>query len=142
MSTEIDNGSGAAVGVDNPFEDADSLEDAAEIAGFNVNAPDNIEGYEGTSIQAIPNDLIQIVYGDTDHNICVRKSSYDGDVSGDYNEYPSVEEEEIRGRNVRMKSKDSKIHVVTWSDGEYNYSIQSNDGLSHTVAEKILEAVE
>ena len=125
----------------NPFHDVDTLEEASKIAGFDMRVPESVEGYEGTLIQAVENDLIQVIYGDLDHNVYVRKSSYDGDVSGDYNEYPTVAVKEINGHNVTIKSDGDLTYVVIWTDGSFNYSIQSNNGYDFSVAEELLEVV-
>lgn len=123
-----------AVEMANPFEDVGSLEEASKKAGFNMVAPESIDGYEGVQIQ--------VIYGTPEHSVYLRKSCDEGDISGDYNEYPNVEEKEVNGHNVTIKGQDDMVYVVYWSDGTYSYSIQSNDGFEFSVADGLLEVVE
>ena len=127
------------IGMPNPFVDADSLEDAAKIAGFDMTAPDSLDGYSGTTIQAIENDLIQVIYGDLDHNIYFRKAVGTEDVSGDYNEYESIKTMSLYGKDLTIKSSGEKTHVIIWNDGQYSYSIQSNKGFSFGDVQVLLE---
>ncbi len=129
------------VGAINPFVDAETLEEAAKIAGFRFNAPKSLAGYEGTKIQAIESDLIQVIYGDLEHNIYFRKGViHEGntDISGDYNEYSDVQTKEEAGKTITVKSENGIVHVITWTEGDYCYSIQSNNGFEYDdVAELI-----
>ncbi len=62
------------------------------------------------------------------------------DISGDFNEYSFTEKTEINHKLVTMKGKDGKVKVAVWSDGTYNYSIDSaellaEDEMTELVAE-------
>ena len=86
------------IGLSNPFVDADSLEDAAKIAGFDMTAPDSLDGYSGTTIQAIENDLIQVIYGELDHNIYFRKAVGTEDIANIIELRPCFGYEKSHGR--------------------------------------------
>lgn len=122
------------IGMPNPFVDVTSLTEASKIAGFSMNAPDKLEGYEGTTIQAIENDLIQVIYGDLDHNVYFRKgviTEGNTDISGDYNEYKDVETKTEFGKSITVKGDGDLTHVIIWSEGDYCYAIQSNNGYNY-----------
>ena len=138
LTVSTGNNHSISVGMPNPFVDVASLDEAASKAGFTFNAPDSIDGYDGMTIQVIENDLIQVIYGNSDHNVYLRKSNFDGDVSGDYNDYPDIKDQTICDRNVRIKSKDGRAYVATWSEGDYNYSIQSNEGFDMGIITDLL----
>lgn len=55
------------VEIPNPFKECNSLEDAAAVAGFEMIAPDGIDGYEEKSITALENDMIQVLYQHEDN---------------------------------------------------------------------------
>lgn len=113
----------------NPFIDVDSLEEAATMAGFEMIAPESIEGYDGTQIQVIENDLIQVIYGDLEHNVYVRKSTAEDDISGDYNTYTfekTITEDEI---DITVKGNED-INLILWTNGEYTYSVYVPDGVT------------
>ena len=118
----------------NPFVDCESLDAAAEIAGFAISVPENVEGYPNRAVQAIRNDLIQVFFAtgdmaqsDTEY-ILLRKGVGSEDISGDYNEYTSVTEQEVDGKTVTLKGDGSIIYLATWTDGDYSYSVSFSDG--------------
>ena len=118
----------------NPFVDCESLDAAAEIAGFDFTVPETVEGYPDRMIQAIANDLIQVfcttgdmAQSDTEY-ILLRKGVGTEDISGDYNEYASVTEEDVNGRTVTLKGDGEQVYLATWTDGGYSYSVSVSDG--------------
>lgn len=127
------------IGMPNPFVDVDSLEAAAEIAGFKMTAPNSLEGYNSTTIQAIEDNLIQVIYGDLDHNIYFRKAVGTEDISGDFNEYEGIKSMTSNGKDLTIKSSGDKTHVILWNDGEFSYSIQSNEGFNFADVQMLLE---
>lgn len=130
------------VGMPNPFVDVTSLNDASKIAGFCFNAPDKLYGYEGVIIQAIENDLIQVIYGDLDHNVCFRKGVItDGntDISGDYNDYKDVETRTEGGKSITIKGDGNLTHVIIWNEGDYCYAIQSNSGYNYDDVSELIQ---
>ena len=127
------------IGMPNPFADVNSLEEASKIAGFDMSAPNSVDGYNGMAIQAIEKDLIQVIYGDQGHNVYFRKAVGIEDVSGDYNQYKDVSTKSLYGKELTVKSEDEKTYVITWTDGQYSYSIQSNDGFDFADVQALLE---
>jgi len=77
-------------GVPNPFEIVDTLDEAAKIAGFSLEAPTEYADYNSLVIQAIADDMIEVIYFDaekTHEGLRIRKAVGTDDISGDYNEY-------------------------------------------------------
>lgn len=116
-------GSAAGTQIANPFEDCDTLDDAAKIAGFEMTAPDHIDGYSSLSVQAIEKEMIQLCFADGDNTLCLRKAVGTNDVSGDYNSYSETSTVEINGLQVTVKGDGGLICVAVWTDGGYSYSI-------------------
>ncbi len=52
------------VQIANPFQECTDLSEAAQIAGFSITAPDSCVNSSGKVIQAIQNDMIEIIYQD------------------------------------------------------------------------------
>ena len=141
-----DTESGGSTGIANPFVDCGTLDEAASLAGFTLEAPDSIEGYDGKLIQAIEKEMIQVIYGDVnDQNadtIYVRKGAGSEDISGDYNEYADEEQIEVAdGVSATAKGHDDKYYVVTWTDGNYTYAIDADGGMDLSTASSIASQV-
>ena len=120
----------------NPFVDCDSFDAAKEIAGFAINAPETVDGYPERMIQAVENDMIQVFYTDGDlaeegtPHVLLRKAVGIEDVSGDYNEYASVREQEVNGLTVTLKGDGKLSYLATWTDGSYSYSVSVSNGMT------------
>lgn len=125
------------------FEDFNTLEEAAKCAGFELVAPEKIEGYENRYIQAVKNEMIQVIYDDSaaENSITIRKSNNieDSMLSGDYNQYSNQKETEIEGVKVSLKgNEEGSVSLATWTNGNYSYSF----GLSKSMPEdKLIEIV-
>ena len=137
---------GGNTNMPNPFVDCETLEDAAEIAGFQMWAPLELEGCPYTKIQAVENEMIQVFYyesedAETEH-VLLRKGAGLEDISGDYNEYASVEEMTLGGRAVTARGDGERIFAAVWSDGTYSFAAVSADGMTEDELNGIVRAVE
>jgi len=101
-------------GVPNPFEIVDTLDEAAKIAGFSLEAP--TEGLR------------------------IRKAVGTDDISGDYNEYKEENVVKVGELEVTEKGNDGNISVASWTDGTYSYSINVDEALLN--ADDIAKLVE
>ena len=119
----------AGMQIPNPFVDCATMEEAAKLAGFNMTAPEKVDGFDEKSISVIENELFQVVFrNDEDGNedeICIRKGTDDRDISGDYNDYDEVETVDVGNASVTMKGRDGKIMVASWRADGHSYSITS-----------------
>ena len=116
-------------GVPNPFEIVDTLDEAAKIAGFSLETPTEYADYNSLVIQAIADDMIEVIYFDaekTHEGLRIRKANGTDDISGDYNEYKNVETVKIGDYDVTEKSDGGNILVVTWTDGTFSYAIDTD----------------
>lgn len=128
LETETEN-----VQIPNPWRECDSLEEAGKLAGFSFTAPETLDGFDEKYISAIENDVAQVIFSNGDNSeaeVTFRKGVGDEDVSGDYNEYKTVETQQIDGKTVTVKSNDGVIYTALWSDGGYSYSIFARTGMS------------
>ena len=119
-------------GVPNPFEIVDTLDEAAKIAGFSLEAPTEYADYNSLVIQAIADDMIEVIYFDaekTHEGLRIRKANGTDDISGDYNEYKEVNVVKVGELEVTEKGNDGSISVATWTDGTYSYSINVDEAI-------------
>jgi ABC-type oligopeptide transport system substrate-binding subunit len=142
-STGKDNSTkpSSSVEIPSPFQDCDTMEDAAAISGFDMTAPENISGYSNRTIQAIENDMIQVIYENDDDNITIRKAVGTDDISGDSTEYTEVSDVDIDDLTVTLKGADGKTNVAVWTNNGYAYSITSTSALDKITVSDLVSAV-
>ena len=130
-------------GVPNPFEIVDTLDEAAKIAGFSLETPTEYADYNSLVIQAIADDMIEVIYFDaekTHEGLRIRKANGTDDISGDYNEYKEENVVKVGELEVTEKGNDGNISVATWTDGTHSYSINVDEALLN--ADDIAKLVE
>ncbi|MBQ8943590.1 MAG: hypothetical protein IJ050_03720 [Clostridia bacterium] len=134
-------------GMANPWQDCSAIEDAVEIAGFNIAVPDRIEGYPETVIQAMDKKMIQVFYCnasfdyDNAKTVLIRKGTGSEDISGDYNEYPETKTQTMHGVEVTLKGSNGLVNNAVWYQGGFAYSISADDGMSAEQIESLVELI-
>lgn len=112
--------------IPNPFVEVKNLDEASKIAGFTLEVPETYEDYKKQVIQAIEDDMIEVIYYDenSEHEgLRIRKAKGTDDISGDYNEYKDVETVKVGDFEIIEKGSEGNISVATWNDGTYSYAI-------------------
>lgn len=110
----------------NPFVEVKNLDEASKIAGFSLEVPETYEDYKKQVIQAIEDDMIEVIYYDenSEHEgLRIRKAKGTDDISGDYNEYKDVETVKVGDFEIIEKGSEGNISVATWNNGTYSYAI-------------------
>lgn len=127
----------------NPFIPCATLQAAADIAGFSLDAPDAYEAYDRTVIQAIEGEMIEVIYEDASENegLRIRKGVGTDPISGDYNRYDSEETQTIADISVSVRKNGDLIFVAEWTDSGYAHSITSEDGLTAGELETLVSEV-
>ena len=126
----------------NPWKDSDTLKEAEADAGFEVNIPDRFKDFAPSCYRSTKNDIIEIIYTDSEGNEAfrIRKSAGTDDISGDYNSYESEKSTSVEDKTVNIKSNGNDVYVVTWCEGNYTYAIDI-DETQHFTEEDMLELV-
>lgn len=129
------------VQIPNPYIECKNLTDASEIAGFDMSAPDSYLDSVSTEIEAIEQDMIQIMYLDAEGNeiFRIRKATGTEDISGDYNTYEQELNEEYDGTTVTLKGNADTYSVVTWNNGDFTYAIDAQD--NPVTKEQVIELI-
>lgn len=135
---------GESTGMANPWVEYSNMEEACNAAGFSFNVPETVGAYVGLSFSVMNNELIQVVYGEPDKGVTIRKAEGSEDISGDYNTYAEEKEVDVNGTMVGMAGNDGLISLAVWEKDGYSYSVMVNDeenpGLSQEAMEEIVQA--
>lgn len=131
------------VQIPNPFIPCATLQAAADIAGFSLDAPDAYGAYDHTVIQAIEGEMIEVIYEDASETegLRIRKGVGTDSISGDDNRYDSEETQTIAGISVSVRKNGDLIFVAEWTDGGYAHSITSEDGLTADELETLVSQI-
>lgn len=116
-----------------PFVDCDSMEDAAKLAGFDMNLPKTPD-----VVQAWDSYMIQALYGEDGNDMLIRKAVGSEDVSGDYNEYAQVEAVD----GVTLKGENDMFSLAIWEKDGYTYSISVGEALAQADLLALVAAVQ
>ncbi len=128
----------------NPYVDCETLEEAGELAGFDISVPDEIDGgYTQGTIQAVENEMIQVIYTtEAGEEITLRKGTGTEDISGDYNEYAEENTLDVDGTSVTARGSDGLVYAATWTDGTYTYSITASAGLESDSVSALVPSIQ
>jgi len=140
MDDEADKGADVlyeSAQIANPFTDTKTLEEAQEIAGFDMQVPDAAAPYTVVNYRAVEGEMLEIIFRDRkgEEGYRIRKAAGEDDISGDYNEY--AKEKTIRlsdGTKVTLRgNKEDEWSVAVWTaeDGEgkdvYSFAVCSGE---------------
>ncbi len=121
-------GSGPAH-IANPFTDYATLGEAELAAGFPLEVPERIKGYDGRLIQVMDGTMIQVIHLRGESRLFIRKAAGAGDVSGDYTGYPEMRSIPCGKFHVTVKGSGGKVKNAVWTSGGYAYAVMSDDAL-------------
>lgn len=139
----VGDGAGQAQ-IPNPFVSCENLNDAAEIAGFELTAPAKIPNWVvDTEIRAMENEMIEIIYTGTEQQeLCIRKANGHGDISGQYGSFDNVEEIAVNDLTVTVKGSSNKINVAIWTAGDYAFAIVSEEGFEQEHMKDMISSIQ
>ena len=139
-------GSEPVVGLPNPWVEYDSLEAAAESAGFELHIPYIPEEFPITAIRVIEGSLLEVVYELEENSIVYRQGPGAEDVSGDYTEYEETFTEKIEDTEVSVtyKGNGGLVSLMTWQDAGFAYAFYFTPGFDESdvgVVEEIVASL-
>lgn len=141
--TSTDSEDDGNVQITSPFVDCETLEEAGELAGFDISVPDEIDGgYTQGTIQAVENEMIQVIYTtEAGEEITLRKGTGTEDISGDYNEYAEENTLDVDGTSVTARG-DGLVYAAAWTDGTYTYAITASAGLESDSVSALVPSIQ
>lgn len=141
LKISTDPSAAGAVQIPDPFTGHATLEKAAKAVGFELAVPEEIDGYPRRDIQTMNGEMIQVFYGNEDHEVLIRKAPGGEDISGDHNSYEQVATVDVNGTNVLMKGENDLVYLAIWIGSGYTYSISAQAGMSSTDMSALVRSV-
>lgn len=128
----------------NPWSQWSSIQEAEEAVGFSFGIPEVIaDKYTADKISTMNNELIQVTYLYEDFEVCVRKiKGEEQDISGDYNEYESCQEEDYNGGTVTSyyNANNNAVKIIVSYQG-YSWSLVMPNGYDGDYYEDFLNQI-
>ncbi len=122
---------GTLAGVENPWTETDSIDEANEGAGVSFEPPvsaalPEIAGEKLTLVTyRYDEGIVEAQYSSKDHEMIIRKSNTlsEEELPGVFFDYPESWEENFKGLVVSCKGQNGVISVATYGVGDESYSI-------------------
>ena len=132
-----------SVQIPNPFAEYESLEQAAQAAGFGLTVPDAAGGSDSRVFRAIEGELLEVVYHKGELETArIRKAPGSEDISGDYTVYPQVEVAAVNGNQVTMSGSGGKVSLAAWTNSGYTYAVSVEGGCSSSDMAAMVSAIQ
>lgn len=136
---------GNSIKIPNPFTECETMDEAAKLAGFDLEAPDAIDGKERTAIRVLAESgLVEVSYGSEEERVVIRKAAGSEDISGDYREYAESNTVDVGDIQVATKGENGQVQLAVWTNNGYTYSIGAcaEAGLSSDMVTDLVAAVQ
>lgn len=113
-----------------PIAEYNTLAEAVKAVGFELAAPDTLNGSDHRDVSTISNETLQVIYRKGENETArIRKAPGADDVSGDYNVYTQVDTAAVNGASVTLKGDGDKVSLATWTVDGYTYSVFVEGGV-------------
>jgi len=125
----------------NPMTEVTSLEEARELSGISLEAPEKFGDSEDILYFVYSTGLVEVQYlGEDGYEIYyVRKAPGSEDISGDYNVYTETDTVNAGSYdNVSISGREDGWYLATWTDGGSSFAVGSRVPLT---LEQITELV-
>lgn len=123
-------------------EEVASMQQATELTGFTMSIPEVKAPYTEKTISVIGEDMIEVAYSKEVPfavGYSIRKARAEGDISGDYTEYPDIREVDFEGRKVKLKGEAGRYSLALWEENGFSYAVKAQE--KPMTEEEILEIV-
>ncbi|ETP72907.1 hypothetical protein UYO_1147 [Lachnospiraceae bacterium JC7] len=138
-----DNGVQSRAMIANPWKDSYSLAEAVSDAGFDMTVPETVKTFEPTLYRSIKDDMLEIIYCDSDslEGFRIRKSHGEEDISGDYNVYTTEKDITAGDTTIHIRENDPDVFVATWTRDDFSFAIVVEES-QHFTEEDIAKLAE
>ena len=123
-------------------EEVGSMQQATELTGFTMRIPEGKAPYIEKTISVIGEDMIEVAYSKEEPfavGYSIRKARAEGDISGDFTEYPDIREVDFEGRKVKLKGEAGTCSLALWEENSFSYAVKAQE--KPMTEEEILEIV-
>ena len=118
----------------NPWTEVKTMEEAKDMAGFDLKLPEIPAEYGKKMIQVLDSadaPTIEVIFwNNEDKEIRIRKAPGTGDISGDYTAYAQEQKVQTENRELTLKGEEDKVFLATWTEDGYTYSMYVEAGIS------------
>ena len=118
----------------NPWTEVKTMEEAKDMAGFDLKLPEIPSEYGKKMIQVLNSadaPTIEVIFWNgEDQEIRIRKAPGTEDISGDYTVYAQEQKVQTENREMTLKGEDDKVFLATWTEDGYTYSMYAEAGIS------------
>lgn len=124
------------------IEEVESMQQATELTGFTMRIPEGKTPYTERTISVIGEDMIEVAYSKEEPfavGYSIRKARAEGDISGDFTEYPDIREVNFEGRKVTLKGESETCSLALWEENGFSYAVKAQE--KPMTEEEILEIV-
>ena len=114
-----------------PYVEYNSVDELKENVNINAKIPDKIRNYKSYSYSVAFSNMAEIQYSNGSDNILYRleKGEVAEDISGDYNDYETIQKLTVDNTEVTIKGNEDTYTVAIWYKNGVNYSLSSEQGL-------------
>lgn len=124
-------------------EEYNSPEALCEAAGFPLLLPTALpEGMEARSYTLLADGTAEVIYSGGGNTLTYRMAKGEGDISGDYSEYPVVEETEIGGYPVTLQGDEGGFSLAVWMDGESTFALTSDEPVPKETLALVIQSLQ
>ena len=121
----------------------ETKEEAEELAGFSLTIPERLEQEGSTeAYRAMKDSMLEVLVSGEEDQIRIRKGAGEEDISGDYTVYEKEDTVEIGGRKVTVKGDETLVYLAVWQEGEYSYSVSSENGMALEDMTQLVEGIQ
>ena len=123
-------------------EEVASMQQATELTGFTMRIPEGKAPYTEKTISVIGEDMIEVAYSKEETfagGYSIRKARAEGDISGDFTEYPDIREVDFEGKKVTLKGEAGTYSLAVWEENGFSYAVKAQE--KPMTEEEILEIV-
>ena len=123
-------------------EEVASMQQATELTGFTMRIPEGKAPYTEKTISVIGEDMIEVAYSKEETfagGYSIRKARAEGDISGDFTEYPDIREVDFEGKKVTLKGEAGTYSLALWEENGFSYAVKAQE--KPMTEEEILEIV-
>ena len=112
----------------NPFVNYDSIDEAAEVTGFDFLVPASMDGYTDRNVQVVDGKMIQVTFLDESGNMLIlRKAAGSEDISGDYIIYADTKTVTLpNGAEAELRGDETSFQGAVWTADGFTYAVSSD----------------
>lgn len=130
------------VQIPNPFAEFETLKEAVEDTGVDLEIPDSFNGSAKYVYRVMNHEMVEVIcFDENDNEVArIRKAKGSDDISGDFNEYPDVTMDNSL-RNITFKGRDGKYVLAVWQEKDHTFAVSVAEGKTLDEMQELLKLI-